>query len=55
MNELEITRQRRFPAGDPDLLKIGMRWEQALIIQLVEPSIPPEVWSARRAAHSSPW
>lgn len=30
VDELEITRQRRFPAGDPDLLKIGMRWEQAL-------------------------
>ena len=27
---LEITRLRRFPAGDPDLMKIGMRWEQAL-------------------------
>ena len=30
VNELEITRQRRFPAGDPDLVKIGVRWEQAL-------------------------
>jgi putative proteasome-type protease len=30
VDELEITRQRRFPAGDPDLVKIGMRWEQAL-------------------------
>jgi putative proteasome-type protease len=29
-DELEITRLRRFPAGDPDLMKIGMRWEQAL-------------------------
>jgi putative proteasome-type protease len=29
-DELEITRQRRFPAGDPDLVKIGVRWEQAL-------------------------
>ena len=30
VDELEITRRRRFPAGDPDLVKIGMRWEQAL-------------------------
>jgi putative proteasome-type protease len=30
VNELEITRQRRFLAGDPDLVKIGVRWEQAL-------------------------
>jgi putative proteasome-type protease len=29
-DELEITRHRRFPAGDPDLVKIGVRWEQAL-------------------------
>src|SRR5438067_824747 len=25
-----ITRQRRFTANDPDLVKIGVRWEQAL-------------------------
>jgi putative proteasome-type protease len=30
VGELEITRRRRFPAGDPDLVKIGVRWEQAL-------------------------
>jgi putative proteasome-type protease len=30
VDELEITRQRRFSAGDPDLVKIGARWEQAL-------------------------
>ena len=30
VDELEITRQRRFTAGDPDLVKIGVRWEQAL-------------------------
>jgi putative proteasome-type protease len=30
VDELEITRHRRFAAGDPDLVKIGMRWEQAL-------------------------
>ena len=30
VDELEITRRRRFPAGDPDLVKIGVRWEQAL-------------------------
>jgi putative proteasome-type protease len=30
VDELEITRLRRFPASDPDLIKIGMRWEQAL-------------------------
>jgi predicted proteasome-type protease len=30
VDELEITRQRRFSAGDADLVKIGMRWEQAL-------------------------
>ena len=30
VDELDITRQRRFLAGDPDLIKIGQRWEQAL-------------------------
>src|SRR5213079_605795 len=30
VDELEITRQRRFTATDPDLVKIGARWEQAL-------------------------
>ena len=30
VDELEITRQRRFTANDPDLVKIGVRWEQAL-------------------------
>jgi putative proteasome-type protease len=30
VDELEITRRRRFSAGDPDLAKIGVRWEQAL-------------------------
>jgi putative proteasome-type protease len=29
-DELEITRQRRFAATDPDLMKIGVRWQQAL-------------------------
>ena len=29
-DELEVTRRRRFSAGDPDLVKIGIRWEQAL-------------------------
>lgn len=29
-DELEITRHRRFGADDPDLLKIRVRWEQAL-------------------------
>jgi putative proteasome-type protease len=29
VDELEVTRRRRFPAGDPDLV-IGVRWEQAL-------------------------
>jgi predicted proteasome-type protease len=30
VDELESTGRRRFPAGDPDLVKIGVRWEQAL-------------------------
>ena len=30
VDELDITRQRRFAATDPDLVKIGMRWQQAL-------------------------
>ncbi len=30
VDELEVTRRRRFRAGDPDLVKIGARWEQAL-------------------------
>jgi len=29
-DELDITRHRRFPADDPDLNKIRIRWEQAL-------------------------
>jgi len=29
-DELVIARRRRFTAGDPDLVKIGVRWEQAL-------------------------
>jgi putative proteasome-type protease len=29
-DELDITRRRRFTADDPDLVKIGTRWEQAL-------------------------
>ena len=29
-DELDLTRQRRFAADDPDLTKIRMRWEQAL-------------------------
>ena len=29
-DELLIARRRRFSAGDPDLVKIGVRWEQAL-------------------------
>ncbi|HEY2385796.1 MAG TPA: peptidase [Candidatus Binatia bacterium] len=29
-DELDITRRRRFAADDPDLVKIGARWEQAL-------------------------
>jgi putative proteasome-type protease len=30
VDELTITRQRRFTATDPDLVKIGVRWQQAL-------------------------
>jgi len=30
VDELRITRQRRFAATDPDLVKIGVRWQQAL-------------------------
>jgi putative proteasome-type protease len=30
VDELELTRQRRFAADDPDLNKIRVRWEQAL-------------------------
>ncbi|HMH52489.1 MAG TPA: hypothetical protein VK548_19780 [Candidatus Acidoferrum sp.] len=30
VDELEITRQRRFAATDSDLVKIGVRWQQAL-------------------------
>ena len=28
--DLEVTRQRKFPENDPDLLKIRTRWQQAL-------------------------
>src|SRR5438270_1910307 len=30
VDELDITRHRRFPDDDPDLIKIRLRWEQAL-------------------------
>ena len=30
VDELAITRVRRFPASDPELIKIGARWEQVL-------------------------
>jgi putative proteasome-type protease len=30
IDELNVTRQRRFMADDPDLAKIRLRWEQAL-------------------------
>ena len=30
VDELTVTRQRRFTATDPDLVKIGVRWQQAL-------------------------
>jgi predicted proteasome-type protease len=29
-DELDVTRSRRFAADDPDLIKIRVRWEQAL-------------------------
>jgi predicted proteasome-type protease len=29
-NELDVTRQRKFPENDPDLIKIRTRWQQAL-------------------------
>ncbi|HZL36044.1 MAG TPA: hypothetical protein VFC78_12080 [Tepidisphaeraceae bacterium] len=30
VDELDLTRHRRFPEDDPDLMKIRVRWEQAL-------------------------
>jgi putative proteasome-type protease len=29
-DELDVTRQRKFPENDPDLVKIRTRWQQAL-------------------------
>jgi putative proteasome-type protease len=50
-DELVITRTRRFAADDPDLMKIRVRWEQALrqaVLRL------PDVRFKRRAASSGP-
>jgi hypothetical protein len=51
VDELEITRLRRFPAGDPDLIKIGTRWEQAL--RQAVGRLPQIRFRARRALEAS--
>jgi putative proteasome-type protease len=50
-DELEITRLRRFEASDPDLVKIGMRWEQAL--RQAVGRLPQIRFRARRPAGAS--
>ncbi len=50
-DELEITRYRRFPAKDPDLLEIRMHWEQALR-KAVGPAAPDR-FRARRPLEPS--
>jgi putative proteasome-type protease len=50
-DEFEITRLRRFAAGDPDLVKIGMRWEQAL--RQAVGRLPQIRFRARRPAGAS--
>ena len=51
VDELEITRLRRFPASDPDLIKIGTRWEQAL--RQAVGRLPQIRFRARRPAEAS--
>jgi predicted proteasome-type protease len=51
VDELEITRLRRFAAGDPDLIKIGMRWEQGL--RQAVGRLPQIRFRARRPAGAS--
>jgi len=51
VDELEITRLRRFAASDPDLIKIGMRWEQAL--RQAVGRLPQIRFRARRPAEPS--
>jgi putative proteasome-type protease len=50
-DEFEITRLRRFAASDPDLIKIGMRWEQAL--RQAVGRLPQIRFRARRPAGAS--
>jgi len=51
VDEFEITRLRRFAASDPDLIKIGMRWEQAL--RQAVGRLPQIRFRARRPAEPS--
>jgi putative proteasome-type protease len=49
VDELTITRQRRFAEGDPDLAKIRLRWENALrqsILRLPELRFRPKAGKA---------
>ena len=53
IDELNVTRQRRFMADDPDLAKIRNRWEQALrqgIAKLPELRFRPRGKAAAAAA-----
>jgi putative proteasome-type protease len=51
VDEFEITRVRRFAASDPDLIKIGTRWEQAL--RQAVGRLPQIRFRARRPAEPS--
>jgi putative proteasome-type protease len=49
VDELNVTRQRRFTADDPDLAKIRVRWEQSLrqaILRLPELRFRPSATKA---------
>ena len=52
VDELEITRLRRFTASDPDLIKIGTRWEQAL--RQAVGRLPQIRFRARRPTGAAP-
>src|SRR3954468_15169692 len=52
IDELNVTRQRRFAEGDPDLAKIRTRWEQVLRQSILT---PPELrFRKKRAAGPAP-
>jgi putative proteasome-type protease len=50
-DQLSVTHQRRFLADDPDLMKIGQRWQQALRVAVAR--LPNIRFSVSRAAEKA--